>query len=168
MSLRNIRKDIDNLKKEMVIDDKPSMDNFIKFCERYCHRPVIPLCEIIFSEYRRYNADKEMVTYKSNLKLFCQLSVKYFEEIHNGKVGNPVKDSTSKYSLRRWVAGYWQEELQHNDEINRWNRSKILESKEFNDWFESYWSYLINSDDDIKGNVRITFEKFTGLKSELG
>ena len=111
MSLKNIRKDIDNLKKDMVIDDKPTMDNFIKYCERYCHRPVIPLCEIIFTEYRRYNADKEMVTYKSNLKLFCQLSVKYFEEIHKGVIGNPVKDSTDKYSLRRWIVMYWQEIL---------------------------------------------------------
>ena len=161
MQLSKIKRDIEQLKKEVTLEDtEPTLHNFNIYCRKFYHRPVNHIAEIIFIEYKRHNKDGMTISCKSDLKLYCRLSVKYFEEIHKGVIGNPVKDSTDKHSLRRWIVMYWQELLNSdNDEIMRWNTSECLESKEFQDWFETYWDYLINSDDDVryKCAVRLIF-----------
>lgn len=169
-SLNKVKKDIHKLKREIAIGDEyPSLENFQKFCRRYYKRPVSHLGEIIFIEYYRHNADGERISCESNLRLYCQLSVKYFDEIHKGKIGNPVKDEIGRYSLRRWIVHYWQEIVEDdNPVIHRWNESECLKSDEFNEWFESYWDYLINSDDDVQGNFKTTFKGFTGLDAQMG
>ena len=126
MNLNKVKTDINKLKKDIVIDDNPTLENFQKFCRKYYGRPVSHIGEIIFVEYYRHNAKGERITCKSDLKLYCQLSVKFFDEIHNGIVGNPVKDSTDRYSLRRWVVMYWQEILNADDDILMQNRAKHI------------------------------------------
>ena len=146
MQLKKIKRDINQLKKEIVIDDNPTMDNFLKFCERYYHRPVSHIGEIVLKKYK-VNRNGALMDCQCNLKLYCQLSVKFFDEIHKGVVGNPVKDSTDRYSLRRWNVLHWQEDLNDNDnEIAKLNTSQVLEHNGFNEWFESYWNDLISGD----------------------
>lgn len=145
--MNKIKRDISQLKKEIVTEsDTPSMDNFLKFCARYYHRPVNHLAEIIMIEYYRHNRNGEMITCKSNLKLYCQLSVKYFEEIHKGVIGNPVKDRTDKYSLRRWKIVRWQEDITKDDDLMKLSSSEVLKCDEFNQWFEEYWQELISGE----------------------
>ena len=131
--LNSLRKNLKEIESLIEKENEPNLQNFFKFCEQYYGRPVL-IGEMLFKYYR---IDNELV--KSNTPLFCALSVKYFENLHN--VPNPIKDSWD-YSLKHWLSVRWRDKNKPNLLLQ-----EAMEDEDYCRWFEEYWQNLIDGVD---------------------
>lgn len=154
MNLNKVKREINNLKKEMRADSEPTLRNFFKFCQKYYNRKV-HYGEITFSTYY---VDGEKV--KSNPALFLRLSEKYFKEMH--QVDNPVKDG--EHSIKSMATLKWNDKKygRHNKQLQY---KTMNEDQEFNNWFEDAWNDIINNGDFRKYNL-MRYGNRTKLKKD--
>ena len=162
MNLQKVKRDLNNLKSEMGKQDKPTLQGFFKWCKvNYYHRDV-SCRELMYSEYTLY----PHIRVKSNPALFCQLSEKYFKEIH--QVKNPVRDGTRGLK--------WQAAINYNIIMYRHSNRELLNEtmdhdKVFNKWFDDAWEQIISDgyfckyneirdyDEDNMEHMKNEFEK---------
>lgn len=139
-SISKIRKDVKDLKDVAGVGSEPSLNNFIKYCERAYGRPIRLFEELWFIEY---DVDGKKV--KPNPSLLCRLSDEYFEEMHG--VENPFKSTNNKYrgliSFKYRVCDDYIEK--HN--IHYSEKDNVLVSDEFNEYFKDWWDKLKTLDD---------------------
>ena len=137
MNLKNIKKQIDDIKKDMVIDETPNYPNFFNFCKKYYGRDV-HMSEIWSNEYWiGINQDRKKV--KSNPILFLQLSNEYYTKRHG--IPNPVKDD-----YKGLLSIYWQDNICADNDIKGLGLMELLKLKQYNEWFEDTWNTIINSE----------------------
>ena len=142
MSLRKVKNDITKLKKDIVVDDKPTLINFFNFLEKHYGRKA-HYGEITFNSYV-----VDGVRVKSNPLLFCQLSEQYYTKIH--QVKNPVKEELKRWCVTSWV---W---YHNNGRSAKELEDKTLkEDKEFNARFNTAWNDILEKGD---------FTKYTELR----
>ena len=131
MSLQKVKRDLNNLKKDIGNKEEPTLQNFFKFCEGIYGRRVH--CGEIWN--MSYYIDGEQV--EPNPILFAQLSEKYYTEIHGVK--NPVKDG--ERGLKSILVLYWREKYHKDEDIILKN---VMDDPDYNAWYEDAWNSIIN------------------------
>lgn len=127
------------LKKDINVDEEPTLQNFFKFLEKHYGRKA-HYGEITFSTYV---VDGKRV--KSEPVKFCRLSEEYYTKMH--QVENPAKNELKRWCVISWV---WY----HNNGIcTKGLEEKTLnEDKEFNARFEESWNDILEKGDFRKYN----------------
>lgn len=138
------------LKKDINIDEKPTIENFFKFLEKHYGRPA-NFGEIHFSTYW---VNGEKVT--SDPIKFCRLSEEYFSNIH--QVPNPVKDGNG--GLKFWCLTGWIWYHNNGKSTRALELKTLNEDNEFNARFEDAWNDIIEKGDFTKYNeLRTIYER---------
>ena len=130
------------LKKDIQVDEEPTLQNFFKFLEKHygrkAHYGEITSCSYVVDGVR----------VKSDPVKFCRLSEEYYTNIH--QVENPVKDGRT--GLKFWCVTSWVW-YHNNGRSNKALEEKTLkEDKEFNARFEDAWNDIIEKGDLRKYN----------------
>ena len=130
------------LKKDIGLDEEPTLQNFFKFLKKHYGREA-NFGEVLFKKYHTSEGWVE-----SDPVLFCRLSEKYYSEIH--QVENPVKDGEA--GLKRFIAINWVWKHNNGTSTRELIEKTIKEDKEFNALFEEAWNDIIEKGDFTKYN----------------
>lgn len=139
-SINRMRKEIRGLKSKAGtnLNAPPTIENFLEYCRPFYNGRFVGIQEIWFPCYNAGARNRV----KSNPALFCRLSEKYFEEIHN--VPNPLKSNNhSPVSLKSRVCSDYMDE----HDIPYTEREEVILSDEFNEYFNDWWDKFKMMDD---------------------